>query len=210
MVESKRCPSCGVTKSAAEFGSNQSLGDELSFYCQACNRAKSNAHYRKRRAAAGKKVRDLSWVPNGFRWCPTCNRAVAVEDYVRNSAVPSGFGAKCKSCHNAESKEAYWLRQYGMSREGVDEIRAKQSNRCALCAEPDPGHLDQYVEVHRARHAKATAIAMGSSAAPEAADRPGSPPVGSDRRPGGRGTTSRSDGRSSRSRRQTRAGEADH
>jgi hypothetical protein len=40
--------------------------------------------------------------------------------------------------------------------------------------------------------------------------RPGTPPVGSDRRPGGRGTTPRSTGRTSRSRRQTQAGEADH
>ena len=37
--------------------------------------------------------------------------------------------------------------------------------------------------------------------------RPGTPPVGSERRPGGRGTTSRSSGRNSRSRRQTQAGE---
>jgi hypothetical protein len=39
--------------------------------------------------------------------------------------------------------------------------------------------------------------------------RPGEPPVGSDRRPGGRGTTSRTTGRNSRSRRQTQAREAD-
>jgi hypothetical protein len=242
-VNSKRCPSCGKTKSATEYGSNQSLGDGLSFYCLVCNRAKSNAHYRKRRAAMGKKVRDLSWVPEGFRWCPTCKAAVPIEDYTQNSAVPSGFGANCKACHNAMGKEAYWLRQYGIPRKGVDDIRARQSNRCALCAEPDPGHLDHdhknggvrallcqrcnfalgllrddpdlmraaadYVEVHRARHKKATMIAAGAAAPPAAADRRGAPPVGSDRRPGGRGTTSRSTGRNSRSRRQTQAGEAD-
>ena len=39
--------------------------------------------------------------------------------------------------------------------------------------------------------------------------RPGEPPVGSDRRPGGSGTTARSTGRNSRSRRQTQAGEVD-
>jgi hypothetical protein len=39
--------------------------------------------------------------------------------------------------------------------------------------------------------------------------RPGEPPVGSDRRPGGRGTSPRITGRTSRSRQQTQAGEAD-
>jgi hypothetical protein len=39
--------------------------------------------------------------------------------------------------------------------------------------------------------------------------RPGEPPVGSDRRPGGRSTSMRSTGRTSTSRRQTQAGEAD-
>jgi hypothetical protein len=243
MEKSKRCPSCGETKSTAEFGSNRTLGDGLSFYCLVCNRDKSNAHYRKRRAAAGKQVRDLSWVPEGFRWCPTCERAVPVEDYARNSAVPSGFGARCKLCHNAASKEAYWLRQYGMSRESVDEIGAKQSNRCALCAEPEPGHLDHdhvnggvrallcqrcnfalgllrddpdlmraaadYVEIHRARYARATTIAPGATAAPEGSAPPGAPPVGSQRRPGTRGTSSRSTGRTSTSRRREQAREAD-
>jgi hypothetical protein len=65
-----------------------------------------------------------------------------------------------------------------------------------------------YVAFHTARQQVAAEIeAMRNG--PEGASRPGTPPVGSDRRPGGRGTTSRSGGRNSRSRRQTQAGEAD-
>jgi hypothetical protein len=242
-VTHKRCPACEETKPVSEFGRNQSLGDGLSFYCLSCNRARNNRWYRESRSRQGKVVRDHSWIPDGFRWCPDCKRAVAHEEYSRNAGTPSGFGSKCKACHNAGNNAAYWLRAYGMPRKGVDEIRAKQGNRCALCAEGDPGHLDHdhvngsvrallcqrcnfalgllrddpdlmraaadYIEVHQARFAKAIATTR-TTVAPEAADRPGTPPVGSDRRPGGRGTTSRSTGRTSRSRRQTQAGEADH
>ena len=238
----KRCPSCKETKPEVDFGRNQSLGDGLSFYCLSCNRARNNRWYRESRRRQGKVVRDHSWIPDGFRWCPDCERAVAHEEYSRNAGTPSGFGSKCKACHNAGNNSAYWLRAYGMPREGVDEMRAKQSNRCALCAERDPGHLDhdhasggvrallcqrcnvalgllrddpdlmraaaEYIEFHRSRYAKAVA-ATGATVAPEAADRPGNPPVGSERRPGRHGTTARSTGRNSRSRRREQAGEAD-
>lgn len=138
----KKCPSCGETKAASEFGRNRTLGDGLSFYCLPCNRERNNAHYRKRRAAVGRDVRDLSWVPEGFRWCPTCQEAVLLEDYVRNSAAKSGFGTRCKPCHNRTSKAAYWVRRYGISRDDVDRVRAQQHDRCAICGTEGPEHLD--------------------------------------------------------------------
>jgi hypothetical protein len=150
-MEVKRCPDCGEVKPAFEFGRNRSLGDGLSFYCLDCNRARSNEHYRKRRAALGKTVRDLSWVPDGFRWCPTCQQAVPIEDYIRNSGTRSGFGTRCKPCHNAMSKAAYWVRRYGISRQDVDLIRAKQRNRCAICGDENPEHLDHDHSTGRTR-----------------------------------------------------------
>jgi Recombination endonuclease VII len=238
MRSTKRCPACDETKPIAEFGRNRSLGDGLSFYCLACNRRRNNRGYRERRATAGHPVRDHSWVPDGFRWCPLCERAVALEEYVKSARTASGLGSRCKACHNAVSKRDYWVRRYGLSREGVEDIRARQSDRCALCGERGPEHLDHdhdhdfvrallcqrcnfalgllrddpslmraaadYVEVHRARHAKATAQpAAGFTQG--TASRPGSPPVGSQRRPG----STRSTGRNSGSRRQDTAGEAD-
>jgi hypothetical protein len=224
------------------FGKNRSLGDGLSFYCLECNRATSNAHYRKRRAALGQKVKDLSWVPDGFRWCPSCEQAVPVEDYIRNLASPSGFGGRCKPCHNRLSKEAYWVRRYGLTKEDVDGLRAAQGDRCAICGDPGPQHLDHdhasgrirrllcqrcnhglglfrddpyllhvaalYVEGHRQQQAYETLVGA-ARAAEEGPGRPGEPPVGSQRRPGTSGTSSRSTGRTSTSRRQMQAGEAD-
>ncbi len=138
----KRCPDCGEVKERAEFGRNETLGDGLSFYCLACNRARSNAQYRKRRAAIGKQVRDHSWIPDGFRWCPACEQPVAHEDYTRSSLTASGFGARCKPCHNAASSEYYFYRTYRLTKRQVAAIRAAQSDRCAICGTPAPQHLD--------------------------------------------------------------------
>lgn len=141
-MKGKKCPSCGEAKPESAYGRNRTLGDGLSFYCLECNRQRNRAHYRSRRKAMGKSVRDLSWVPDGFRWCPTCKQAVSIEDYIRNAAAPSGFGGRCKPCHNAMSKDAYWLRRYGITRDDVQAIRTRQNDRCAICGEPGPEHLD--------------------------------------------------------------------
>ncbi len=138
----KRCPDCGRLLSQSAFGRNRAQPDGLSFYCLACNRARNNDWYRRRRRSLGKKVRDLSWVPRGFRWCPTCQQAVAHEDYVRNAALPSGFGTRCKACNNRLGQEAYWRRRYGLTKAEVAQLRAAQGNTCTICGAPDPEHLD--------------------------------------------------------------------
>jgi hypothetical protein len=241
-VTHKRCPSCGKTKPSSEFGRNQTLGDGLSFYCLECNRAKSNAHYRKRRDALGLSVRDHSWVPEGFRWCPGCEQALPRENFAPNTRSPSGLSSWCRACKNAASSDAYFYRRYELTKDQVRDMRSSQGDRCAICGDPKPQHLDHdhstgrvrrllcqrcnhglglfrdepyllrvaalYVEGHRQQHALAM-VQEAMRDGPEGASRPGSPPVGSDRRPGGRGTTSRTTGRTSRSRRQTQAGEAD-
>jgi hypothetical protein len=66
-----------------------------------------------------------------------------------------------------------------------------------------------YVQLHTARQQVAAELeAMRNG--PEGDSRSGTPPVGSDRRPGGRGTTSRGTGHTSRSRPHQQPGEAEH
>jgi hypothetical protein len=65
-----------------------------------------------------------------------------------------------------------------------------------------------YVSFHTARQQVAAEL-ESMRRAPEGADRPGAPPVGSDRRPSSHGTTTRSTGRNSRSRPRDPAREAD-
>jgi recombination endonuclease VII len=185
----KRCPECGQTKAAESFGRNRTLPDGLSFYCLSCNRERNRLWYRDARRRQGHEVRDHSWVPSGFRWCPSCRNAVAHEDYVRSARTASGFGSRCKACKRVADMDRYYARRYGLDRAGIAALRAKQSDRCALCGDPRPGHIDHdhatdqvrallcercnlalglfrddpsllraaadYVELHRARSAKA-------------------------------------------------------
>jgi hypothetical protein len=238
----KRCPECGKTKPAAEFGRNRALKDGLSFYCLACNRERNKAWYRKSRRALGHEVRDHSWVPDGYRWCPSCQEAVAHVDYSRNAKSSSGFGSVCRACANAASSESYFYRTYRLTKQQVAEIRTSQGDRCAICGDPQPQHLDHdhssgatrallcqrcnhglglfrddpfvlqravfYLQHHNERQALARLIEASADEA-DTASRPGEPPVGSQRRPGARGTSTRSTGRTSGARRREQAGEAD-
>jgi hypothetical protein len=138
----KRCPSCEQELPPTAFGLNQTLPDGLSFYCLACNRERNRAWYRERRRSMGVEVRDHSWIPEGFRWCPTCEQAVAHEDYTRNSRTASGFGSQCKPCHRQVSSSAYFYRAYKLTKTEIAHLRALQEDRCAICGDPGPQHLD--------------------------------------------------------------------
>jgi hypothetical protein len=242
MVNSKRCPSCGEVKPATAFGRNQSLGDGLSFYCLECNRRRNQQWYRNSRLKRGKTVRDHSWIPEGFRWCPSCRQAVAHENFDRSSRTASGLSSWCKACKGIASRDAYFYRKYKLTRTQLAALREAQDDRCAICGDPGPQHLDHdhetgkirrllcqrcnqglglfrddpyllhvaalYVTGHRQAHAF-DELEQLASATPEAGSRPGEPPVGSQRRPGTRGTSTRTTGRSSGARRQQSAGEAD-
>ncbi|WP_368858524.1 endonuclease domain-containing protein [Modestobacter marinus] len=118
------------------------MADGLSFYCLECNRRRSNTWYRQSRVALGKTVRDHSWVPEGFRWCPTCREAVPEADYVVSRRTSSGFGSQCKPWHRQACKDTYWRRKYGLTLTAVAELRRDQEDRCAICRDPAPEHLD--------------------------------------------------------------------
>jgi hypothetical protein len=138
----KTCPRCGEVKASTKFGKNRSRPDGLSFYCLVCNRDRNNRWYREHRRALGHEVRDHSWIPEGFRWCAACEQAVAHEDYTRNAGTASGFGSRCRACDRAANSASYFYRKYKLTLRGVSELRAAQDDRCAICGDPEPQHLD--------------------------------------------------------------------
>ena len=147
----KTCPECGESKPTDAYGRNRALPDGLSFYCLDCNRRRNSAWYRQSRAALGKSVRDHSWVPQGFRWCPGCEQAIAHEDFSRNARQSSGFGSLCRACNRRSSAAAYWKRQYGLTRAEVVAMRADQGDACAICGADGPEHLDHDHQTGRVR-----------------------------------------------------------
>ncbi|RBY84752.1 endonuclease domain-containing protein [Blastococcus sp. TF02A-26] len=139
---SKTCPHCGRHLPSAEFGRNRAQADGLSFYCLECNRERNRRWYRESRRKLGREVRDHSWIPDGYRWCPTCERAVAHADYTRNARSASGFGSRCKRCHSAANADGYFYRQYGLTKSAIAALRDMQGDRCAICRDLHPQHLD--------------------------------------------------------------------
>lgn len=150
-MASKKCPKCGERQPISAFGRNRTQPDGLSFYCLACNRERNREWYRASREADGHTVRDLTWVPEGSRWCPTCRCAVPVEEFGRNARSASGFGSRCRACSREANNEGYFVRKYGLSRAAVEKLRTAQGDVCAICGDPGPGHLDHDHDTGRVR-----------------------------------------------------------
>jgi len=89
----------------------------------------------------GKEIRDHSWVPEGFRWFPVCRQPVAHDAYMRSSRTASGFGSRCKSCHNAANSEYYFRRRHQLTKKQLAAMHVAQDGRCAICGDPAQ-HLD--------------------------------------------------------------------
>jgi hypothetical protein len=186
----KWCPDCMTVKPLDQFVRNASAPSGWGAYCKP------------RHNARGKAAKDKIGGSRTYHLKRRYGISAADADVMLGEQ-----GGLCAICGAAPAVH-------------VDHDHATGSVRALLCFncngglgqfKDDPMVLHAaayYVAFHTARQQVAAEIqAMRSGQ--EGSSRPGEPPVGSDRRPGGRGTTSRSSGRNSRSRRQTRAGEDD-
>jgi hypothetical protein len=186
----KWCPDCATVKPLDQFVRNASASSGWAPYCKPCHNARGKAskdriggsrtYHLKRRYGISAADADLMLEEQGGL-CAICKAAPAVH-VDHDHATGAVRALLCFNCNG-----------------GLGQFK------------DDPMVLHAaayYVALHTARQQVAAEIEAGRNA-PEGASRPGSPPVGSDRRPGGRGTTPRTTGRTSRSRRQTQAGEAD-
>ena len=186
----KWCPDCSTVKPLDQFVRNASASSGHAPYCKPCHNSR------------GKASKDKIGGSRTYHLKQRYGISSADADQMLDEQ-----GGLCAICKIAPAVH-------------VDHDHATGHVRALLCFncngglgqfKDDPMVLHaaaHYVAFHTARQQVVAEIeAMRSG--PEGASRPGTPPVGSDRRPGGRGTTPRSTGRTSRSRRQTQAGEAD-
>jgi hypothetical protein len=187
---SKWCPDCGAIKPLADFPRTRAAKSGRYTYCKVCHNARGRATLD---AAGGARTYHLRR-----------RYGITAEDA---DVMLEAQGGVCAICRSAPAAH-------------VDHDHATGAVRALLCFNcngglgqfrDDPTVLQMAV-FYLEHHAQQQAIAYlveATAGEPEAASRPGEPPVGSDRRPGARGTTTRSTGRTSGARRREQAGEAD-
>jgi hypothetical protein len=186
----KWCPDCGEVLPLSAYGLNAASKTGRTSYCKPCHNARGrNAkelvggertyHLRRRYGITAEEADAMLAVQGGL--CAICRAAPAVHvDHDHETGAVRAL--LCFNCNG-----------------GLGQFK------------DDPGRLHAaayHVAFHTARQEIAAELAAVARTH-DAADRPGAPPVGSQRRPGARGTSSRSTGRSSGERRRTSAGEAD-
>jgi hypothetical protein len=185
----KWCPDCAQVLPFSAFGRNAASKTGRTSYCKPCHNAR------------GRRAKDLV---GGERTYHLRRRyGITAEEA---DALLEAQGGVCVICKVAPASH-------------VDHDHATGAVRALLCFNCNGG-LGQFKDDPKLLHAAAYYVqfhtlrqeaqaALGAPAvASEGASRPGTPPVGSQRRPGARSST-RSTGRNSGSRRRTQAGEAD-
>lgn len=149
----KTCLDCHETKPLEEFSPSPKGVAGKNSYCKICMRERSKASYRKRRAAAGRMVRETRDVPAGERWCPDCETSKPLTDFPRNRSDSTGFGNYCKPCHNTRGRENriknhgstrnYHLKgRYGITADDYDRLFDAQRGLCAGCWRAPAAHVD--------------------------------------------------------------------
>jgi Recombination endonuclease VII len=187
---SKWCPDCATIKPLGDFVRNSGSRMGWSAYCKPCHNVRGRLSKEK---AGGSRTYHLK-----RRYGITAGEA---------DEMLAEQGGLCAICRNAPAVH-------------VDHDHATGAVRALLCFncngglgqfKDDPAVLRtavDYVRFHSLRQ-QVLAACETLGIGPVRAIWPGRPPVGSQPRPGPRGTTAHTTGRTSGSRRRTQAGEAD-
>ena len=186
----KWCPDCGALKPEQEFARSRASATGFASYCLPCHNARgkrsiekrggSRTYHLTRRYGISAEEADAMFAAQGGV-CAVC-RAAAAEHVDHDHATGAVRALLCFNCNGG----------LGQFKDDPDLLRAAA----------------EYVRFHTlSQHVVALATTAGLG--PVRPVRPGEPPVGSQRRPDARSTSTRSTGRTSGARRRTQAGEAD-
>lgn len=111
----KRCTKCSEAKAPTEFSRNARYKDGLEPYCRCCKRSINKAGWDKHGERRGTKERekrrleresDPEWLrkqaPEGFKWCPRCERVLEHGAFAKSATRHSGLSPWCRECKAAD------------------------------------------------------------------------------------------------------------
>lgn len=184
------CPDCDIVKPLVEFPASRSRGSGRHIYCKPCHNARRRAtlervggsrtyHLKRRYGLTAEEADTLLDQQSGL--CAIYQAAPAVH-VDHDHATGAVRALLCFNCNGG----------LGQFKDNPELLHAAA----------------YYVQFHTIRQQMVAELELACGG-PEVAPRPGDPPVGSQRGPGTRGTSSRRTGRTSGPRRETSAGEAD-
>jgi len=156
----KRCRDCDEDKPLDQFWRNKSSPDGRATYCIPCFKRRNRAASERRAMREGRAMRESSNrptdIPDGQRYCPSCEQVLAIGDFVRNRRTKSGLGSYCRPCQRAKVAESikrrhgttrhYHLkRRYGLGADEVLSLLEGQGSPCLVCRRPitvETAHVD--------------------------------------------------------------------
>ncbi|MGV9356103.1 endonuclease VII domain-containing protein [Streptomyces misionensis] len=147
----KECGKCGRDLPLAAFARDRNRRDGLQVYCRECVAAYSAAHYRRRREAMGKTVREKVSVEPGHKRCPQCGQVKPHAEWERNKSSSDGWASYCRTCRAGRNRAAYFKRRYGLTETERDLLVASQGSVCCICLAAPPAHVDHSHETGRVR-----------------------------------------------------------
>ncbi|MFD6286887.1 endonuclease VII domain-containing protein [Streptomyces sp. NPDC060205] len=147
----KRCSGCERVLPLAAFARDRNRLDGLQVRCKECVAEYSAAHYRRRREAEGKVVREKVDVPAGHKLCRTCGEIKPHGEWHRNASASDGLSTRCKACRVVQGRQGHLKRHYGMTEAERDEMVASQKGLCVICLKAPAVHVDHCHETGRVR-----------------------------------------------------------
>ncbi|MEU1274938.1 endonuclease VII domain-containing protein [Streptomyces sp. NPDC005799] len=147
----KRCRKCKLDLPLAAFARDRNRRDGLQADCRKCVAEYSAAHYRRRREAEGKSVREKVFVPAGHKLCRTCGEVKPHSAWHRNASASDGLSTRCKACRAERGRQDHLKRQYGITEAERDALVASQGGVCCICLAAVPEHVDHCHKTGRVR-----------------------------------------------------------
>ncbi|WP_155057541.1 endonuclease VII domain-containing protein [Streptomyces blattellae] len=147
----KQCRKCQRDLPLAAFARDKNRRDGLQVHCRGCVAGYSAAHYRRRREALGKPVREKVDVPAGHKLCRSCGEIKPHSEWHRNATASDGLATCCRTCKADRGRQGHLKRQYGLTVTECDEMIASQMGLCVICLKAPAVHVDHCHETGRVR-----------------------------------------------------------